>query len=56
MERKVVLLKMLVFWNDGRLLSQRPLYPFLEWSEGFMHTQEAAEQRKGGVSPVTAWV
>lgn len=45
MERKVGLLKMSAFSEDGELLSPRPTSPFLEESGGFIDTQEAAEQK-----------
>lgn len=52
MGEKVGLFKMLAFWEDGKLLSQRPPSPFLEWPRGFIGTQEEAEQKKKGVSQV----
>lgn len=52
-ERKADVVKMLAFRGDGRLLSERPPSPFLEYWEGFIGTQEEAEKRKEGVSHVT---
>lgn len=51
-ERKVGLIKMLAFREDGGLSSQRPPSRDLEWSRSFIGTQEVAEQRKGRVSHV----
>lgn len=52
-ERKVGLFKMPQFQEDGELPSQRPPFPFLERSRGFIGTQEEEEQRKAGVSQAT---
>lgn len=48
-ERKVGLFKMSAFWEDGRLLSQRPSSQFLEQSRSFIGIQEA-EKGKEGIS------
>lgn len=51
-ESKVGLFKILAFWEDGSLPSQRPPSLFLEWSRGFIGAQEKVEQREEGVRHV----
>lgn len=52
-EGKVDSFKMPAFWEDGGPHPQRLPSPFLEWSRGFIGTQENAIQREKGVSQVT---